>query len=243
MIRTSPKMLTVLSRVNSLGWACILGFVLSAASSAFGAAQIKIGEGAADNGGTGFVPVTLTSDSPAVALQFDLLYDAALVTAVTPVLKDPSAKHTVSASFPREGVQRILVYSLLNTPLTNGNVINLQFSPKPSSAGRSVSLIASNAIVASAAGTRITPVDLVSGKFSTSADTGSKFTSITLLTTGPVEIVLKAAEGRVFAFQSSPNLRDWTAFTTNTVPAGGLLKINAAAASQTGNRFYRAASQ
>jgi hypothetical protein len=221
-------------------WLCILGMLLESTRAA---SQFKIGDGAADLGGTGVVPVSLVTDQAAVGLQFDLTFDPNVLSPGVPVLRDASSKYVVSSSNPANGVQRVLVYSLSNAALTNGIVLNLAFTPRVGSTGRTVSLTASNLIVSSASASAIVPIEMVTGTFATTVDTGAKFTSITKVSESQVELQLTGTIGKSFAVQFSPNLKDWTAFVTNSIPQGGLLKMNAPIPGKTVNRFFRAAGQ
>ncbi len=195
---------------------------------------------------TGTVPVTFNGDTAAVALQFDVSFDATSLTAGPPLLKDFTATHQIVSSMPGTGLQRIVVYSMNNTSLPAGATILLRFTPRAGlSEGTAINVGLAKAIVSSATGDRVTPVQLIPGSLTISTSGGGKaprFDSITAADSGKVDFQLTGTAGQRYVIQTSIDLRDWKPLETFTIPAGGILKVNDPAGPQFRSRFYRAVS-
>jgi hypothetical protein len=202
------------------------------------ASSLTIGQETSEPFTAGLVPVTFTSDVPAVALQFDVQFDPALLIS-GPVVAGPSlTSQSIVFNQPTNGLLRIVIYSANNSPISSGVILSMQFTGN-AAAGSSIALTPTNVIAATLSAQQVAPVNLIPGSLSIGSGVSARFTSIGLLN-GVSQLELTAEPGLIFALQGSPNLIDWVSLSTNTVPPGGLLKVNDSAAASFKARFYRA---
>jgi hypothetical protein len=202
------------------------------------ASALTIGQEASEAFTAGLIPVTFTTDTPTVALQFDVQFDPVRLIS-GPVVAGPSLiNQSIVFSQPTNGLLRIVIYSANNSTIPSGLILSLQFTGN-AAAGSSIALTPANVIAANLSAQQVAPVNLISGSFSISGGVSARFTSIGLLN-GVSQLELTAEPGLIFALQGSPNLIDWVSLSTNTVPPGGLLRVNDSAAPSFKTRFYRA---
>ena len=230
--------------VSALAW--VAAFVWSCLNL-IAATELAVGKGATLPETLGTVAVTLNTDAAVVALQMEIAFDSAVLMASPALLKDLAATHQIVSSQPESGVQRIVVYSLRNTPLPSGAVILLRFTPRAGLVeGATINIEPRVAIISSPAGERVTPVQLTAGTLSISKSSGvkpAKFDSITAGASGTVDLQLTGGPAQRHEIQASVDLREWKVLDTYTIPAGGVLKINDPAGPQFRSRFYRAVSR
>lgn len=223
---------------HSLSVALLLLISLLSRIHANAALSVTIGQGTAGVFTAGSVPVVFTTDTPTVALQFDVQFDPGVLIS-GPVIPGPSlTNQSIVFSQPKNGMLRIVIYSRNNSPIPVGLLLSLQFTGN-ASGGSSFVLTPVNAIAANLSAQQLSPVNLIPGSFSISSGVSARFTSIGLLN-GVSQLELTAEPGLIFALQGSPNLIDWVSLSTNTIPPGGLLRVNDSAAPSFKTRFYRA---
>jgi len=111
-------------------WLCLLF-----ASTAHAVPKLVAGIVRGFPGRTVEVPVSLryrTNDvRDVVALQADVVFDATGIGDGTPASGSLLDKHVLASSSPVAGTRRLLVYSLANAVLTNGEVARIPFSVAP----------------------------------------------------------------------------------------------------------------
>jgi hypothetical protein len=97
-----------------------------------------------------------------VALQADVLYDAALLT-IGPLAPGGAVhRHVLRSSGPAAGVQRLLAYSLKNEMLTNGAVVAIPFLISSNARVSALRVVLTNVILAAASSALVKP-DIFSG--------------------------------------------------------------------------------
>ncbi len=214
--------------------AVVLGWC--GATAVWAGPQLAIGTGAGDT--TSIVPVTFTSDVPSVAVQFDVLFDAARLVSGPALPVGAYPNQQVVSSEPVPGTRRVVVYSANNAVIPNGVVVNLQFTPISQSADGPVALTAANVLVANAAAGSVKPVQTAPGTFTIGAV--ARFSSVSVTPAGLVQLELTGPPGRTFALQKSADLLQWSAVSTNPIPAGGVVTLGDPTAVASQVRFYRA---
>lgn len=167
-----------------------------------------------------------------VALQADVVYDATHLTpantfrgAAVPPPDGSDARY-----YP--GVRRIVVYSLSHTLLTNGVLVEVEFSvgalPLPTKLGISVT----NVLLATAAATSVPSVAF------------SGAVVIVPVFVNPdrsAAALLNVTANRNYIVQASTNFVSWQNLLTNT-PASSVLEFSDPSASIFRRRYYRAVS-
>ena len=89
---------------------------------------LSVGAGAGKPGYATTVAVSLTSSPVATALQVDLVFDAAVLTAGAPLAGSALADHVLASSVPQPGTLRLVVYSPTNALLSAGEVAEVPFT-------------------------------------------------------------------------------------------------------------------
>lgn len=226
-----------LSRVLTLAAALLLTSGALAPQSATAAATVTLGTGQAGPGESAPISVQFGGDGTAVALQFDVVFDAnrlaagfAAGTALTP-------RHVVTSSSPSPGIARVLVYSLSNQTLGNGVIANLPMKVLNPAVVGTASLTISNVIVATAAAGRVLPVTPVAGSVLIRDSAGSRLQAPVIAANRQATIRVTGVEGKSYTLQGSTDLRAWEAVGT-AVATGGVVSFTDAATRSF--RFYRA---
>lgn len=105
---------------------------------------ISLGPSSGAEGASVTTPVSLVSTDSLVGLQIDFGFDPAVVAVGEPSLGTAlGSPFEVSYSIPREGILRVLVYSVLNNAFDNGQVLNvpLTFSQTVASGTRGLEVV------------------------------------------------------------------------------------------------------
>jgi len=93
------------------------------------APAISVGSATASPGANISIPVTLTNDGSAVAMQFTITYDTGVLTAGTPILGNAAAGHTLSYAENTPGQIRIVISPPPGNPaLGSGVLLDLPFT-------------------------------------------------------------------------------------------------------------------
>ncbi len=219
----------------------LLGLLIGTGVSA--APQLTIGHGSGDGPIPTAVPVAFSSDVPAVAVQFDVVFDPTQLASSDPVLATLSADHLLASSEPTPGTRRIVVYSTVNAGIPNGPLVTLAFAPLPRATNGKVSLTPANPIVANADAQPLTPVTLIAGDFTVGAVVAPQLRLTTLSPAGGVQLQLTGPVGATFLLQVSQDLIQWAPLKTDVIPAAGVLNFSDTVSTGIIARFYRAVQQ
>lgn len=104
---------------------------LVAASSAFAAPSLTVGAVSGAPGATVNVPVSISNDSSVSALQFDVLFDAAKISAVGVPTRGAalaSTDHDLDSNLVSSGRFRVLLLSNSLTVVPNGEIVVIPFT-------------------------------------------------------------------------------------------------------------------
>ena len=170
-------------------------------SLAVSTAELRIGQAIVAPGSAVSVPVTCAGASGAVAAQFDVSFDASVVT-LAGITADPAlAGHLVDQQQLSPGRWRGLVYSLTNGPIASGTVVWLSFNIAPNAPDGVVPLVMSNTIVAQATGQAVQPLAQVAGALTVWS--AERFLTTELAGAGQVRTTILGPQGRVFILQGA----------------------------------------
>jgi hypothetical protein len=219
----------------------LLGLLIGTGVSA--APQLTIGHGSGDGSIPSAVPVAFSSDVPAVAVQFDVVFDPTHLTSSDPILTALSADHLLISSEPSPGTRRIVVYSTINAGIPNGPLVTLAFAPLPRAVNGKVTLTPANPIVASADAQPQAPITLIAGDFMVGALVSPQLRLTTLSPAGGVQLQLTGPVGATFLLQVSQDLIQWAPLKTDVIPAAGVLNFSDTVSTGITSRFYRAVQQ
>ncbi len=188
-------------------------------------------------GSTVQVAVGYTTDTNAPSLQFDLLASTNYFTAGTPTLGNAAPNHDLGSAEVEPGVTLVLIYSLSNTPLTNGVLAYIPLTIASNAPDHNVSLVLSNVIVSSLSGSQL-PAFSTNGVLAIVVP--PQFTSVTF-TNGGVQLVPAGTTGRSYRLEAAASLSSpqWTALATN-LTVNGLAVFNDTGPPAYSTRFYRA---
>jgi len=190
-------------------------------------------------GSTGIVPNVFTSDTNIVALQYDLIFEPARLTAGPATGGDALANHLLGSSSPGPGIRRVLVYSLSNARLTNGVLADLVFSIATNAPTGTTSITLTNAIFANEQGERVEAVRLISGTLVVAVAIPAHLGAIVVSTNGQARFQITGTENRRYLIQASTNLVQWTDLST-IAAAPGAVEFTDSTATNFSFRFYRA---
>lgn len=214
------------------------GFALSLAFAETAHAVPKLVAGIVRGfpGHTVEVPISLryrTNDlRDVVALQADVVFDPRGVSDNTPTGGLMLANHVLASSSPAVGTRRLLVYSLSNTTLTNGEVARIPFTVGPNEY-RNLSLTLSNVILVRADASQV---------FGTTANGAVAVNQVYVAPDGRADGFLNVATNgteQCFVIQATTDFVTWVNVQTNSTE-GGLLEFVDAGAGAYTKRFYRA---
>lgn len=218
--------------------AVLLGAALGAASPrAFAAASLGLGSGTAGPGDAAVLDIQFTGDGSAVALQFDVAFDAKRLAAGFAAGTALTAKHLVSSSVPTPGVARVVVYSLANQPLGNGVIATLPFKVLAPPVPGTATLVVSNALISTATATRVLPVTSTPGSVLIRDSAGPRLQLPSIAANRQATFRVSGVDGKTYTLQGSTDLRAWETVATS-VANGGVATFTDAATRPF--RFYRA---
>jgi hypothetical protein len=188
-------------------------------------------------GSTVQVAVGYMTDTNAPSLQFDLLFSTNYLSAGTPTLGNAAPNHQIGSAEVDPGVTLVLIYSLENTPLTNGVLAYVPLTIASNAPDHDESLMLSNIVVSSMLGTELAAT---SSNGVLSIVVPPQFTSVTF-TNGGVQILLAGTTGRRYRLEATTSLSPplWTALATN-LTANGVAVFNDVGPPAYATRFYRA---
>jgi hypothetical protein len=216
---------------------CLLitaGFIAAATVTHAAAPIVSVGSVRGFPGVTVEVPLRLKLDSNApvavVALQADLVFDGSRAQLGTVSRGTAASNHVLRTHVPAPGVQRVLLYSTLNQPLTNGTLASVPFVIAPGNNVANIPISLNNVVLASAVGTAIAR---------TTSQGAIVMSPVYRRPDGIVDLFLNVQPNQNYLVQSGTNLIDWFNFSTNESldPLLFLIDENAVGFP---HRFYRA---
>jgi hypothetical protein len=224
--------------IARLLWSCTIVLLLAWTAVAHGASSLGLSGAQAAPGGTALVAVQLQLDGTAVAVQFDVRFDASRLRTGFASAGPAAGDHTILSSAPAVGVARVVIYSLANDPLGNGLLVNLPLVVDASAAGGSVPLTVTNVVVADVLGRRIEPVAATGAVVNILSEAAPQFER-PIIANGQVALRLNAEEGKTYTLQVSSDLRTWQNVTDGVVN-GGVAVFTESVVAGSSSRFYRA---
>ena len=213
--------------------ALLISLISALPSQIFAQASLNVGVAPGFPGATVSVPVTLRQPSGrVVAAQFDLAFDASKVSALAALRGEGLTNHVIRSRQIAPGVERVLIYSVANAPVTPTNVTmaNVPFAVSPTEYVGSGPLLPGNVLLAQADASPLEPVNLGSGTIFVRA--------VNLLPGGEAQFFLPATPNQRYAIQATTNFVNWLNISTNTATSSflDLLDVDAA---RYPYRFYR----
>lgn len=145
------------------------------ATAAHAQADLSLSDEATMAAATAESALVLASSPGATAVQVDVLFDAALLAAGTPIGGGGLADHLIASSEPSAGLLRLVIYSPTNAVLGVGQVAQVPFTAAAAATPAITPLDPSAVEVATPAATNVLPVGLTPGSvhiFSLQADLG-----------------------------------------------------------------------
>ncbi len=224
-----------------LGWS-VLGALLLTAELALAGAELSVGVTNGTPGQTVLVPINFASSDAAVAVQLEVRFDGAKLVSGAATGGNALNQHLVASAAPANGTRRLVIYSLSNSPLKNGVLVNLPFTILSTAAEGVASISITNALLVNTNGAQIAPVNLTSGSLAIIRSTPAmpaRLGSLVRARDGRVQLQLIGTAGRSYVIQASTNLVQWIPLSTNAV-AGGSVDFVDTTAVDLKQRFYRA---
>lgn len=216
----------------------LLVLVTTSLMNALGAPAIAVGSTAGAPGGTATVPIYLSGNTRGVAAQFDLAFDANRIALASAVGGGGSPNHILASGQPTNGVLRVVLYSLTNSLLGNGVLINLRLTILPAAPESVMPIQVTNALLADVTAASVQPLTLQAGSLLISLGAGSRLASLNR-SAGQVQFQLIGPADKRYVIQGSPDLSSWIDLATNVL-AGGQITITDTTATNLPQRFYRA---
>ncbi len=174
-------------------------------------------------GSTLSLPIYFQSDANVTALQFDVTFETNRLTGGSLTAPNTHPDHIVRSFFPREGVQRVLVYSLRNTVLLSGHLVSLPLTVAAQAAPGTISISFTNAIAVASDGLQAQPVEAAPGAIIIQSiireprlEVGAR------LPGGSFVLKLTGQPGRDYSLQFSTDLLQWVSTLTNRMTEGGI---------------------
>ena len=151
--------------------ACTIVFVLFLWPCVAGAqVSLGIGDATLEVGDSGSVFATLTTDGSAVALQFDVLYDASrvVISSVTPGTA-LSSDHSLASSAISPGRERIVITSSPVAPLLSGTLAAVSITARDNAPAGDTPLTWDGIVISSATANPILAATAAAGTITITA--------------------------------------------------------------------------
>lgn len=203
------------------------------------ATALALGTGSGGPGEAANVGVQFQGDGVGVALQFDVLFDAARLSAGVAVKSAATIGHEVESSSPSAGVMRVVIYSLGNEPLANGSIAQVSFRVKSPAVAGTFPLVLTNIIVANAAAARVQPVTAANGSVVIRDSLAPVMELPMIAGNGQVTLRVRGQDGLQYTVQASTDLATWQNLATGAATGGFYTYTDTTAGTQT-YRYYRA---
>ena len=151
------------SAFTSLVGVLLACFAMLVSGSLLAAPDLEGGDATTGPGEEVFIPVDFIADGSVVALQFDLTYDA---TVFSPSMVTPGTA-LVGHSFDWQQIQpghlRFVITSGVQTPLVDGNLLDLGLQAVDAAPGGNYPLVISDVVLSNGAAQRVAATGIVDG--------------------------------------------------------------------------------
>lgn len=225
------------SRPRLAGWLALV--MLAAVDAVGGERRLSVGDVAGQPGLTLALPVEISSYDELVAAQFEILYDASVLSLGEVVTGPALAGHVVASREISPGVRRVVVYSRAGQPLRNGVAVNLLITVSATAPDAVSTVSLRNAVAARRDGMSAKPLELGAGRVRIRGGMPPILSDIARAVDGRVEFKLEGTIGREYLIETSTDLTEWAPLERRRVEAGRITIVDAAATAFE-RRFYRA---
>jgi hypothetical protein len=190
-------------------------------------------------GGTATAAISLLTDTNIPQLQFDLRFETNFLSSGTPVAGPALADQIILSSEPSPGLRRVQLFSLSNSPMTNGVLVTIPFTIAPNAPPRYTGLVLTNVTLYNELQQLIPLVLLTNGTLEILMP--PRFTSIRRMTGGSLELQVASPPSHICIILTTTNLTQsaWLPVYTNQPPLGAF-PFEDLAATKLPRRFYRA---
>ena len=190
-------------------------------------------------GTTTTVSINLLTDTNVPQLQFDLRFETNFLSSGTPIAGPALADQLILSSEPVPGVRRVQLFSLSNSPMTNGTLVTIPFTITTNALERYTGLVLTNLTLYNSLQQLIPLVLWTNGTLEIL--TAPSFTSIQRITGGIVKLQVASPPSHFCVIQATTNVvqGSWLPVYTNQSPVG-VFSFEDFAAAKWPRRFYRA---
>lgn len=207
--------------------------------SAMAAPALWVGPAVGFPGDTKNVAVNLFTDTNVPQLQFDLRFETNFLSSGTPIAGPALADQLILSSEPVPGVRRVQLFSLSNSPMTNGVLVTIPFTIRTNALERYTGLVFTNVTLHNSLQQLIPLVFWTNGTLEIL--TSPNFTSIQRMTGGSLKLRIISPPSHLCVIQATTNVAQgsWSPVYTNQSPLG-VFSFEDSAAAKLPRRFYRA---
>jgi hypothetical protein len=190
-------------------------------------------------GGTANATISLVTDTNVPRLQFDLRFETNFLSSGTPLAGPALTDQIILSSEPSPGVRRVQLFSLFNSPMTNGVLVTIPFNIATNAPERYAGLVLTNVSLTNSLQQLIPGVTSTNGTLEIL--TPPRFTSIQRIGGGSLRIGLTSPPSHICLIEATTNVVEgsWLPVYTNQVPIG-TFSFTDPDASKVPRRFYRA---
>lgn len=190
-------------------------------------------------GGTANATVNLVTDTNVPQLQFDIRFESNFLSSGSPVAGPALADQIILSSQPSPGVRRVQLFSLFDSPMTNGVLVTLPFNIATNASERYTGLVLTNVTLTNSLHQLIPLVTSTNGILEIL--TPPTFISIQRVSGGSLRIGLASPPSHTCVIEATTNVAQgpWLPVYTNRVPTGTFSFTDSTTA-KLQRRFYRA---
>jgi hypothetical protein len=211
----------------------VFGVIFAGAVTAHTQPALSVANAPGFPGSTVSLPVSLRRATNVTALQFDVAYNPAKVTAGALVPGALFSNHVVRTREVAPGVHRVLAFSRVNAAVTVTNsaaAATLPFTVSPREYVSSGPIMPSNVVLARPDATAVVPVTLNSGTIFVRP--------VNLLPSGEAQFFLPSEPDTRYLIQATTDFVTWVNLT-NTTATANFMDLVDADAGRYPYRFYR----
>tara|TARA_R110002110_G_scaffold43803_1_gene135614 strand:- start:9555 stop:18386 length:8832 start_codon:yes stop_codon:yes gene_type:complete len=145
-------------------WLCIATLLLVSSAGARAQVSLALGDASLAAGDSGSVSATISTDGAAVALQFDILYDPAIVSLGT--VNGGAAltgSHSIASNPIAPGRDRVVITTSPVVPLNSGTLATVNLAVADTAVAGTTSLTFAGVVISDAAAQPLSPSSLTPG--------------------------------------------------------------------------------
>jgi hypothetical protein len=190
-------------------------------------------------GSTATAAIAFMTDTNVPQLQFDLLFETNFLSSGTPTAGPALTDQIILSSQPSPGVRRVQLFSLSNSPMTNGVLVTLPFTIPINAPERYTGLVLTNVTLTNTLHQSIPLVTWTNGTLEILIPPA--FTAVQRVTDSSVTLRVASPPSHTCIIQATTNVTQgsWLPVYTNRAPVGTFSFVDSAAA-KFPHRFYRA---